>query len=97
MKPIEWGADVVCHSLTKWSGGHGTGIGGIIVDGGTFNWGGGNHPLYDLEDKSYGGLRWGHDLPDSLASSIKHMHTNMHTHNAPRTTHTHAYHVSDML
>eukprot|EP00729_Bicosta_minor_P016567 gene16567-31029_t len=67
MKPIEWGADVVCHSLTKWTGGHGTGIGGIIVDGGTFDWGGGNHPLYDVSDTSYGGLRWGHDLPESLA------------------------------
>lgn len=68
MKPIEWGADVVCHSLTKWTGGHGTGIGGIIVDGGTFDWGGGNHPLYDVSDTSYGGLRWGHDLPESLVS-----------------------------
>ena len=67
MKPLEWGADVVVHSLTKWTGGHGTGIGGIIVDGGKFDWGGGRHPLYDVEDKSYGGLRWGHDLPDSLA------------------------------
>lgn len=70
MKPIEWGADVVCHSLTKWTGGHGTGIGGIIVDGGTFDWGGGNHPLYDVSDTSYGGLRWGHDLPESLVSSL---------------------------
>jgi O-acetylhomoserine (thiol)-lyase len=67
MKPLEWGADVVCHSLTKWTGGHGTGIGGILVDGGNFDWGGGKHPLYDVEDNSYGGLRWGHDLPAELA------------------------------
>jgi O-acetylhomoserine (thiol)-lyase len=65
--PIRWGADVVVHSLTKWSGGHGTGIGGILVDGGKFNWGAGRHPLFDVEDKSYGGLRWGHDLPASMA------------------------------
>ena len=67
MKPLEWGADVVCHSLTKWSGGHGTGIGGILVDGGKFEWGAGKHPMYDTEDTSYGGLRWGHDLPQELA------------------------------
>ena len=67
MKPLEWGADVVCHSLTKWSGGHGTGIGGILVDGGKFDWGAGKHPMYDVKDTSYGGLRWGHDLPRELA------------------------------
>jgi len=67
MRPLEWGADVVCHSLTKWSGGHGTGIGGILVDGGTFDWGAGKHPLFDKPDTSYGGLRWGHDLPQELA------------------------------
>ena len=67
MKPLDWGADIVCHSLTKWSGGHGTGIGGILVDGGNFNWGAGKHPLYDMHDHSYGGLRWGHDLPPELA------------------------------
>lgn len=66
-QPLKWGADVVCHSLTKWSGGHGTGIGGILVDGGNFDWGAGRHPLFDVKDKSYGGLRWGHDLPETLA------------------------------
>ena len=55
------------HSLTKWFGGHGTGIGGVVVDSGGFNWGGGKHPLYDSPDASYHGLRWGHDLPESLA------------------------------
>jgi len=57
----------VVHSLTKWFGGHGTGIGGIVVDSGRFNWAAGKHPLFDEPDTSYHGLRWGHDLPDMLA------------------------------
>eukprot|EP00463_Aulacantha_scolymantha_P005934 TRINITY_DN739_c0_g1_i1.p1 TRINITY_DN739_c0_g1~~TRINITY_DN739_c0_g1_i1.p1 ORF type:complete len:611 (-),score=101.43 TRINITY_DN739_c0_g1_i1:2-1834(-) len=64
--PIKFGADIVIHSLTKWIGGHGTGIGGIIVDGGNFNWCGGRHPLFDEPDMSYKGIRWGHDLPSNL-------------------------------
>lgn len=66
-RPIEHGADIVVHSLTKWLGGHGTGIGGIVVDSGKFNWAAGKHPLYDEADTSYHGLRWGHDLPEPLA------------------------------
>jgi O-acetylhomoserine (thiol)-lyase len=66
-RPIEHGADVVIHSLTKWFGGHGNGLGGIVVDSGKFNWAGGKHPLYDQPDDSYHGLRWGHDLPAPLA------------------------------
>lgn len=66
-RPLEHGADIVCHSLTKWLGGHGAGIGGIVVDSGRFNWKNGNFPLYDEPDGSYHGLRWGHDLPESLA------------------------------
>lgn len=66
-KPIEWGASIVCHSLTKWTGGHGTGIDGIVVDAGKFNWSGGKHPLFTESDTSYGGLRWGLDLPEPLA------------------------------
>lgn len=66
-RPIEYGADVVVHSLTKWMGGHGAGIGGVVVDAGKFNWAGGKHPLYDEPDNSYHGLRWGHDLPEPLA------------------------------
>ena len=65
--PIEHGASIVIHSLTKWMGGHGTGIGGIVVDSGTFDWKNGNFPLYDQPDNSYHGLRWGHDLPEALA------------------------------
>lgn len=66
-RPIEHGADIVVHSLTKWFGGHGTAIGGIVVDSGKFNWANGNFPLYDKPDNSYHGLRWGHDLPEPLA------------------------------
>ena len=66
-RPIEHGADIVVHSLTKWFGGHGTGIGGVVVDAGQFKWGAGKHPLYDTPDSSYHGLRWGHDLPPELS------------------------------
>lgn len=66
-QPLAHGADIVVHSMTKWFGGHGTGIGGVVVDSGRFNWGGGKHPLFDNPDTSYHGLRWGHDLPDMLA------------------------------
>ncbi|GAA5482885.1 O-acetyl-L-homoserine sulfhydrylase 1 [Haloferula sargassicola] len=66
-RPLDHGADIVVHSLTKWFGGHGTAIGGIVVDSGRFPWSGGKHPLYDEQDHSYHGLRWGHDLPDALA------------------------------
>jgi O-acetylhomoserine (thiol)-lyase len=65
-KPIEFGADIVVHSLTKWFGGHGTGIGGVVVDSAKFNWAAGRHPLYTQPDNSYHGLRWGLDLPEPL-------------------------------
>jgi O-acetylhomoserine (thiol)-lyase len=65
-QPIKHGADVVVHSLTKWFGGHGTGIGGVVVDSGRFHWAGGKHPLFTTPDHSYHGLRWGLDLPDPL-------------------------------
>jgi O-acetylhomoserine (thiol)-lyase len=66
-KSFEFGADIIVCSLTKWVGGHGTGVGGIVVDKGGFNWKGGKHPVFDEPDTSYGGLRWGHDLPEALA------------------------------
>lgn len=66
-QPIAHGADIVVHSLTKWFGGHGTGIGGVVVDSGRFKWNTGKHPLFDVPDTSYHGLRWGHDLPEPLA------------------------------
>ena len=66
-QPIAHGADIVVHSLTKWFGGHGAGIGGVMVDSGKFKWNAGKHPLFDEPDTSYHGLRWGHDLPAALA------------------------------
>ena len=65
-RPLDHGADIVVHSLTKWFGGHGAGIGGIVVDSGRFHWAAGKHPLYDQPDGGYHGLRWGHDLPEPL-------------------------------
>ena len=66
-RPIDFGANIVVHSLTKWLGGHGAGIGGVVVDAANFNWAAGKHPLFDQPDTSYHGLRWGHDLPEPLA------------------------------
>ena len=63
-RPLEHGADVVIHSLTKWLGGHGTGIGGIVVDGGRFDWTDNKFRLYNEPDASYHGLRYAHDLGD---------------------------------
>lgn len=57
-RPIEWGADIVVHSATKWLGGHGTSIGGIVVDGGRFDWGNGRFPLLTEPDPTYHGLRF---------------------------------------
>ena len=57
VNPLKWGADVVVHSATKFIGGHGTSIGGVIVDGGTFNWGNGKFPGFTEPDPSYHGLR----------------------------------------
>lgn len=55
-KPIEHGADIVVHALTKYIGGHGTSIGGIVVDGGNFDWGSGKFPGFTEPDASYHGL-----------------------------------------
>jgi O-acetylhomoserine (thiol)-lyase len=54
----------VIHSLTKWIGGHGTAIGGIVVDGGKFNWQNPKFNNYNEPDGGYHGLRFGHDLGD---------------------------------
>ena len=61
-RPIEHGADIVVHSLTKWLGGHGAGIGGIVVDSGKFNWQSDKFPLMVEPEPSYHGVRWAHDL-----------------------------------
>ncbi len=58
-RPLDWGADVVVHSTTKFLGGHGTSIGGAIVDGGTFDYAAsGRHPMMVDPDPSYGGLAY---------------------------------------
>ncbi|MDA3956287.1 O-acetylhomoserine aminocarboxypropyltransferase/cysteine synthase family protein [Oceanispirochaeta sp.] len=64
LRPIEHGAHVVIHSLTKWIGGHGTAIGGIVVDSGTFNWKNPKFSLYNEPDGGYHGLRFAQDLGD---------------------------------
>ncbi|WP_067728387.1 PLP-dependent aspartate aminotransferase family protein [Oceanobacillus damuensis] len=57
-KPLTWGADIVVHSATKWIGGHGTTIGGIVVDGGRFNWNNERFPGFTEPDESYNGLKY---------------------------------------
>lgn len=64
MRPFEFGADIVIHSLTKWIGGHGTGLGGIVVDSGKFDWKNPRFSLYNDPDPNYHGLRWAHDMGD---------------------------------
>lgn len=57
-RPIEWGADVVIHSATKFLGGHGTTLGGVVVESGRFPWANEHFPLFDQPVASYGGLNW---------------------------------------
>ncbi|MBN1269361.1 MAG: O-acetylhomoserine aminocarboxypropyltransferase/cysteine synthase [Kiritimatiellae bacterium] len=64
LRPIEHGADIVVHSLTKWLGGHGAGIGGIVVDSGRFDWRTDTFPLLSEPDPSYHGIRYAYDLGD---------------------------------
>jgi O-acetylhomoserine (thiol)-lyase len=63
-RPIEHGVDIVVHSLTKWIGGHGTSIGGVIVDSGKFDWGNGRYPLFTQPDGAYHGLVYWDALRD---------------------------------
>ncbi len=55
-QPIKWGAHIVVESATKWIGGHGTTMGGVIIDAGTFNWGNGKYPQFTAPSPSYHGL-----------------------------------------
>ena len=66
LQTIKHGADIVINSLTKWIGGHGSAVGGIITDGGNFNWQSDKFPLFSKPDANYHGLRWAYDLPDEL-------------------------------
>ena len=71
-KPLNHGAAVVCHSLTKYIGGHGTSIGGIIVDGGNFDWTKDRkrQPLMNEPDQSYGGAIWADVVPELTGANI---------------------------
>jgi O-acetylhomoserine (thiol)-lyase len=66
LRSIELGADVVVNSLTKWMGGHGTAIGGIVTDAGNFDWSDPRFELYTKPDRNYHGMRWAIDLPPEL-------------------------------
>lgn len=57
-RPIEWGADIVTHSATKFLGGHGTTLGGVVVESGRFHWHTDKFPLFGQPVPSYGGLEW---------------------------------------
>jgi O-acetylhomoserine (thiol)-lyase len=69
-KPIEHGADIVCYSLTKFIGGHGTSIGGAVVDSGNFDWSSGRFDEYTTPDPSYHGLVY-HEALGNLAYILK--------------------------
>lgn len=58
LRPIEHGADIVIHSATKFIGGHGTTLGGVVVEAGTFNWGNGRFPTMTEPVASYGNVSW---------------------------------------
>ena len=64
LRPIEHGADIVIHSLSKWIGGHGTAIGGAVIDAGKFDWSDPKFALYNEPDGGYHGLRFARDLGD---------------------------------
>ena len=71
-KPLEHGAAVVIHSLTKFIGGHGTVIGGSLVDGGNFDWTADpkRQPLFNEPDASYGGAVWGKVVPELTGANV---------------------------
>jgi len=69
-RPIDHGADIVCYSLTKFIGGHGTSIGGAVVDSGKFDWSNGRFPEYTTPDPSYHGLVY-HKALGSMAYILK--------------------------
>ncbi len=64
-RPLEHGANIVTESATKWIGGHGTSIGGVIVDGGNFNWGNGKYPQFSEPSEGYHGLKFWETFGDN--------------------------------
>ena len=73
-RPLEHGADIVIHSLTKWIGGHDNGLGGIVVDGGRFNWKDKKFELYNKPDTSYHDMVFS-SLPDTTPPFITRLRT----------------------
>ncbi len=71
-RPIDFGAAIVVHSLTKYIGGHGTSIGGVIIDSGTFDWvaNPNQQPHFNKPDSSYYGAIWGELVPEALGAPI---------------------------
>ncbi|MGW7899377.1 homocysteine synthase [Staphylococcus shinii] len=65
LRPFEFGADIIVHSATKFIGGHGTSIGGVIVDSGNFNWDNGNFPGLVEPDSSYHGISYAKDVGEA--------------------------------
>jgi len=57
-RPIDFGVDIVVHSATKWIGGHGTSIGGVVIDSGKFNWGNGKFPVFTEPSPGYHGMKF---------------------------------------
>lgn len=69
-RPIDHGASIVVESATKWIGGHGTSMGGIIVDAGTFDWSGGKFPLFTEPSEGYHGMKF-HETFGDLAFIVR--------------------------
>ena len=71
-RPFDFGAAIVVHSLTKFIGGHGTSIGGVIIDSGNFDWVGkpNQQPHFNTPDDSYHGAIWGELVPEALGAPI---------------------------
>ena len=61
-RPFEWGANIITHSTTKYTGGHGTTMGGVVVDGGNFDWNHGRFPNFVQPDPSYHGVSYANDF-----------------------------------
>jgi O-acetylhomoserine (thiol)-lyase len=67
-RPLEYGANIVTESATKWIGGHGTSIGGVITDGGNFNWNNGRFPMFTEPSEGYHGFVFGEKFSSSSAA-----------------------------
>ncbi|MEZ7898418.1 MAG: PLP-dependent transferase [Flaviflexus sp.] len=71
LRPFEFGADIVIHSATKFLGGHGTSIGGVVVEKGDFDWKSGKFPTLSEPDESYHGIVWGDLGPGAFVTRIR--------------------------